>query len=91
MEEAEKLEKELQRYYEIYMEKLRNLDYLEQELEKYHRNEQEQMEDQERRLKKMRERLLKEEVDLMRGGSRQDDRDGDGGPTRRLRSREQEE
>jgi clusterin-associated protein 1 len=73
MEEAEKLEKELQRYYDVYMEKLRNLDYLEQELEKYHRSEQEQMEDQERRLKKMRERLLKEEVDLMRGGSRQDD------------------
>jgi clusterin-associated protein 1 len=69
MEETEKLEKELQRYYEVYMEKLRNLDYLESELEKYHKAEAEQMEEQERKLKKMRERLLKEEVDLMRGGT----------------------
>ena len=34
MDEYEKLEKELQRYYEIYMEKFRNLDYLEHELDK---------------------------------------------------------
>lgn len=69
MEEAEKLEKELQRYYEIYMEKHRNLDYLEFELEKYRKFEEEQMQEQDRKLKKMRERLLKEEVDLMRGGN----------------------
>lgn len=65
--EKEKLEKELERHYEIYMEKYRNLDYLEHELEKYHRDEQERKEEQERKLKKMRERLLKEEVDLLRG------------------------
>jgi clusterin-associated protein 1 len=78
MEEAEKLEKELQRYYDIYMEKHRNLDYLEQELEKYHKAEEEAMEEQERRLKKMRERLLKEEVDLMRGNLREGDGGGSG-------------
>jgi hypothetical protein len=44
MEEAEKLEKELQRYYDVYMEKHRNLDYLEHELDKYRRNEEERME-----------------------------------------------
>jgi clusterin-associated protein 1 len=71
--EKEKLEKELERHYEIYMEKYRNLDYLEHELEKYHRDEQERKEEQERKLKKMRERLLKEEVDLLRGGRRDDE------------------
>lgn len=73
MEEAEKLEKELQRYYDIYMEKHRNLDYLEHELDKYRRNEEERMAEHERKLRKMRERLLKEEVELMRGGVRGDD------------------
>lgn len=67
MEETEKLEKELQRYYEIYMEKYRNLDYLEFELEKYRRNEEERKQEQDAKLKKMRERLYKDEVELMRG------------------------
>jgi clusterin-associated protein 1 len=73
MHEVEKLEIDLQKHYDIYMEKYRNLDYLEHESEKYLRNEEERREEQERRLKKMRERLLKEEVDLLRGG-----RGGDG-------------
>lgn len=79
MEEAEKLERELQRYYDVYMEKHRNLDYLEHELDKYRRNEDERMEEQERKLRKMRERLLKEEVDLMRGEGREPDAHGGGG------------
>ena len=66
--QVEKLEKELQVHYNIYMEKYRNLDYLEHESEKYRKNEEERMEEQERRLKKTRERLLKDEVDLLRGG-----------------------
>lgn len=69
MEETEKLEKELQRYYEIYMDKHRNLDYLEWELDKYRRNEEERKEEQDQKLKKMRERLYKDEVELMRGGA----------------------
>lgn len=79
MEEAEKLEKELQRYYEIYMEKHRNVDYLEFELDKYRRSEEERKEEHDRKLKKMRERLYKEEVELMRGGGTrgQDDADED--------------
>jgi clusterin-associated protein 1 len=68
MDETDKLEKELQRHYDIYVEKCRNLDYLESELEKFHKSEDERKEQQEKRLKKMRERLLKEEVDLLRGG-----------------------
>jgi clusterin-associated protein 1 len=61
------LEKELQRHYDTYIEKYRNLDYLENELEKYHRSEEERKEQQDARLKRMRDRLLKEEVDLLRG------------------------
>lgn len=66
----------MQRHYDIYMEKYRNLDYLEHESQKHRKNEEERKEEQERRLKKMRERLLKEEVDLLRGG-RGGDGDGD--------------
>ena len=65
---VEKLEKELQKQYDIYIEKYRNLDFLERESEKYRRHEEERLEEQEGRLKKTRERLLKEEVDLLRGG-----------------------
>lgn len=71
------MEKELQKYYDIYMEKYRNLDYLEHESEKYHKREEERIEEQEKRLKKTRERLLKEEVELLRGG--RGDRDDDMG------------
>ena len=41
MDEVEKLGKELQKHYDIYMEKYRNLDFLEHESEKYQRNEDE--------------------------------------------------
>ncbi len=75
LDEQEKLEKELQRHYDIYMEKYRNLDYLEHELETYHQNEKEREMEQERKLKKMRERLLKEEVKMLRGNSMMDDDD----------------
>lgn len=81
MDEVEKLEKELQRHYDIYMEKYRNLDYLEHELNKYHRSEEERKEEQNRKLKKMREKLLKEEVEILRGhrGDRDDYEGGRGG------------
>ena len=67
VEEAEKLEQELQRHYEVYLTKYRNLDYLEHELGAYHKAEEEREEEGERKLKRMREKLLKEEVELLRG------------------------
>lgn len=76
MDEVEKLEKDLQRQYEIYIDKYRNLDYLEHELEKYHRSEEERKQEHERKLKKMRERLLREEVELLRG-ARTDEEESD--------------
>ena len=78
MDEVEKLEKELQRQYEIYIDKYRNLDYLENQLEQVHRHEEERMQEHERRMKKMREKLLREEVALMRGGRDDDGKSGDG-------------
>eukprot|EP01041_Mallomonas_annulata_P006988 gene6988-14203_t len=75
MDEVEKLEKDLQRHYEVYMEKFRNLDYLEHELEQYYKNEEERRLENERRLKKMRERLLREEVELLRGAGNREDVD----------------
>mmetsp|Transcript_11237 Transcript_11237/g.11263 ORF Transcript_11237/g.11263 Transcript_11237/m.11263 type:complete len:451 (-) Transcript_11237:213-1565(-) len=72
MDEVEKLEKDLQKQYEAYLEKFRNLDYLENELEQYYKNEEERRKENELRLKKMRERLIREEVEILRGGGRED-------------------
>nr|XP_058893357.1 clusterin-associated protein 1 isoform X3 [Kogia breviceps] len=45
MDEYEKTEDELQKQYDIYLEKFRNLAYLEQQLDDHHRMEQERFED----------------------------------------------
>lgn len=52
MEEYERLEQELEGMYQIYIEKYRNIDYLEQELEKYNKTE-------EQKLKRAKDELLK--------------------------------
>lgn len=44
MDEYEKLEEELQKQYELYMDKYRNLCFLEQQLDDHHRVEQERFE-----------------------------------------------
>ena len=44
MDEYEKLEVELQKQYDVYMEKHRNLTYLEHQLEEYNKTEQDRME-----------------------------------------------
>ena len=76
MDEVEKLEKELQYHYDIYIEKYRNLDYLEFELEKYHKAEEERKIEHEKKLQKMRERLYRDEDELLLG-SKQNDNDND--------------
>jgi len=78
VDEVEKLEKELQYHYDIYIEKYRNLDYIQHELDKYHKAEEERKQEHEKRLLKMRERLYREEVELLRGsGKRSDEIDDD--------------
>ena len=57
MEEYERLEQELEGMYQIYVQKYRNTDYLEQELEKYNKIEQEKLDKAQKELKKMREKF----------------------------------
>merc|ERR1719301_176358 len=67
MDEYEKMEMDLEKYYEQYVSRFRNLDYLEHELDLLNKEEQEKMEENERALKKMQKRLREEEWLLLRG------------------------
>lgn len=51
MDEYERIEEELEKQYQTYVEKFRNLSFLEQQLDDYHRAEQERFEVQTRRCK----------------------------------------
>eukprot|EP00929_Paragymnodinium_shiwhaense_P024579 TRINITY_DN1507_c0_g2_i1.p1 TRINITY_DN1507_c0_g2~~TRINITY_DN1507_c0_g2_i1.p1 ORF type:complete len:447 (+),score=151.93 TRINITY_DN1507_c0_g2_i1:172-1512(+) len=72
MDEYEQLEQEFERYYEQYIGRFRNLDYLEHEIDVLNRAEQDRMEENERNLKAMQKRLMEEEWRMLRG----DDEDG---------------
>jgi len=67
MDEYEKLEKDLVRHYEGYLERFRNLDFLEHELDAYHKDEQEKVEENDRNLKRMQKKLREEELRQLRG------------------------
>jgi len=67
MDEYEQLEQELERYYEQYVGRFRNLDYLEHEVDSLNREEKERMEENERALRRMQKRLRDEEWRLLRG------------------------
>ncbi|ORY37079.1 hypothetical protein BCR33DRAFT_663741 [Rhizoclosmatium globosum] len=67
MDEYEKIEVELVKLYEIYMDKFRNLAFLEQQLDEHDRLEQDKFEETEQSLKKMQTRLREEEMQLLRG------------------------
>merc|ERR1740123_946157 len=67
MDEYEQLEQELERYYEQYVGRFRNLDYLEHEIDVLNQEEKDRMEENERALKRMQKRLRDEEWALLRG------------------------
>merc|ERR1711988_1371475 len=67
MDEFEKLEKELSKIYSTYVEKFRNVQYLEHQLEQYNQAEQEKLEESERNLRRMQKRLKEEELKILRG------------------------
>lgn len=67
MDEFDRLQEELQNLFSEYLEKHRNLDYLENELELYNRKQQEQLEESERKLAKLQRRLRDEELRILRG------------------------
>ncbi|XP_032428796.1 clusterin-associated protein 1 homolog isoform X1 [Xiphophorus hellerii] len=77
MDEFEKIEEELQKQYEIFVEKFRNLTYLESQLDEYHRLEQERFEEAENSLRIMQHKLREEERDLMKGSLKDSDSDLD--------------
>lgn len=52
MDEYEKIEEDLQKHYETYVEKFRNLSFLESQLNEYHRLEQERFEVREYTIRK---------------------------------------
>ncbi|ORX77144.1 hypothetical protein BCR32DRAFT_223596 [Anaeromyces robustus] len=67
MEDYEKLEEDLKVLYQEYMDKYRNLTYLEQQLEEYNRQEQDKSDENELNLKKMQNKLREEEWKMLRG------------------------
>ncbi|KAM6424077.1 clusterin-associated protein 1 isoform 2-T2 [Liasis olivaceus] len=72
MDEYEKIEEELQKQYSCYVEKFRNLMYLEQQLDDQHRMEQERFEEAENTLRLMQNKLKEEEKRLLKSGSHDD-------------------
>ncbi|KAL4685547.1 hypothetical protein H8959_001144 [Pygathrix nigripes] len=72
MDEYEKTEEELQKQYDIYLEKFQNLTYLEQQLEEYHRMEQERFEEAKNTLCLIQNKLKEEEKLLLKSGSNDD-------------------
>jgi clusterin-associated protein 1 len=72
MDEYEKIEAELVKVYEQYMERFRNLTFLELQLDEYNREEQDKFEETESSLKRMQSRLQEQELRLLR-----EDKDGD--------------
>jgi clusterin-associated protein 1 len=67
MDEYEKLEKDLVRHYDGYLERFRNLEYLEHELDVYHKDEQDKVDENDRSLKRMQKKLREEELRQLRG------------------------
>jgi len=67
MEDYEKLEEDLKGLYQEYMDKYRNLTYLEQQLEEYNRLEQDKSDENEMNLKRMQNKLREEEWKMLRG------------------------
>ena len=61
----EQLERELQKQYTVYLERFRNLDYLQNELEMYNKSEKEKLDENDRSLKRMQKRLREEELRIL--------------------------
>ncbi|XP_061540490.1 clusterin-associated protein 1 homolog isoform X2 [Phycodurus eques] len=77
MDEYEKIEDDLQKQYEIYVAKLKNLCFLESQLEDYHQLEQERFEEAENTLRMMQQNLKEDDRALMRSSLKDVDSDTD--------------
>ncbi|CAD2217318.1 clusterin associated protein 1 [Angomonas deanei] len=92
IEEYDKHEADLQVQFVQYLEQYRNVEYLEYQLAKYNASEDALLEEQQTKLKVMRERLLKEELKAIRsdGGRALIHRDSDDDEGARVRNAEVE-
>ncbi|XP_009984197.1 PREDICTED: clusterin-associated protein 1 [Tauraco erythrolophus] len=72
MDEYEKIEEQLQKQYSSYLEKFRNLTYMEQLLDDHRRAEQEMFEEAANMLHLMQNRLKEEEQHLLKSGDNDD-------------------
>ncbi|XP_062467870.1 clusterin-associated protein 1 isoform X5 [Pezoporus occidentalis] len=95
MDEYEKIEEQLQKQYSSYLEKFRNLTYLEQLLDDHRRTEQEMFEEAANMLCLMQNRLKEEEQLLLKGATNDDsdveiqDNDGSDSETQDRQTRKQ--
>lgn len=69
MDEYEKLEQEIEKYYNMYIEKFRNLDYLEHQLDTYNKKEMEKRKENQKALKKIQEKYKIEEFKIINEGN----------------------
>eukprot|EP00939_MAST-03C_sp_MAST-3C-sp1_P004082 g4082.t1 len=67
MDEIDKLEEEMKKNYTIYLERYRNLQYLEKQLDAYNAKEKEKLESSKRHLKRLQDRLRKRGERLDKG------------------------
>ena len=77
LEEYEREEKELRAVYANYVERLRNVHWLEGEMAQLRREEEEEKRESERRLASMQKRLREEERKILRGQERASDEEDD--------------
>ncbi|XP_037553753.1 clusterin-associated protein 1 homolog [Nematolebias whitei] len=77
MDEYEKIEEDLQKHYEMFVEKFRNLSFLESQLDEYHRLEQERFEEAENNLRVMQHKLKEEERALLKDSLKDEDSDSE--------------
>ncbi|XP_030195606.1 clusterin-associated protein 1 homolog isoform X3 [Gadus morhua] len=75
MDEYDRMEVDLQKLYETYVEKFRNLSFLEAQLDDYHRLEQDRLEEAENTLRTIQLKLREEERKLIRSGLKDGDSD----------------
>jgi len=66
MSEYEQLEIELQKHYELYMERYRNVHYLKKEMENFQKEEEDRAKEIERAKKKLQSQIQEEEMKILR-------------------------
>eukprot|EP00960_Hanusia_phi_P045084 757017-Hanusia_phi.AAC.5 len=77
MDEYERLEDQLQDLFRDYLERYRNLDYIENLLDQHNKEEQEKIDENERRMKKMQKKIKEEEMRVLRGDVQLDENELD--------------